>query len=165
MTDTNLVADPDLQQTIDGFVDAFNRNDLDAAMRCFAEDAVYFPGDGVEAHGIEAIRKTFEPQFAGVWGQMRYDEHDRLLDQPARKLAIRWTCRMDLTQASFYSLSFWFMRFAATLSAGSRRVCWEGLDVFHFDPEGKIIGKFTYANYPFPKLKKDPRPPMRRIIK
>ena len=51
--------------------------------------------------------------------------------------------------------SFWFLRWVATIFAGSRRVCWEGLEVFHLNLERKILGKFTYANYPFPRFKKD----------
>lgn len=143
-----------LQQTIEGFVAAFNRNDLDSVMGYFASDAVYLPGDGTRSVGIAAIRRTFKPQFSGVWGAMRYDEYDRLTDAKDRKMAIRWTCKMDLTQARFYSVSFWLMRWAAQLYAHSTLVCWEGLDVFHFDAEGRITGKFTYANYPFPRLTK-----------
>jgi hypothetical protein len=28
-----------------------------------------------------------------------------------------------------------------------RRAGWYGTDIFHFDERGKIIGKFSYANY------------------
>ena len=88
---------------------------------------------------------------------MRYDEHDRVLVAPARKLVIRWTCKMDRTQAKFKTLSFWFMRLGAIMFAGSRRMRWEGVDIFHFNLDGEIIGKFTYANYPFPRLEDDSR--------
>lgn len=144
----------DFRKTIDGFVKAFNVYDLDATMRYFAEDAVYRPGDGSEHCGLAAIRAAFEPQFAYAWGFMRFDEHDRLVDEAARKVAIRWICRHDLAGAKFYSWSHWVQRLAVSLSVG-KRAGWEGLDVFHFNAEGKIVGKFTYANYSRPQLRKE----------
>jgi hypothetical protein len=29
---------------------------------------------------------------------------------------------------------------------------WHGLDVFHFDTEGRITGKFTYATFRLPLM-------------
>jgi len=144
----------DFRKTIDGFVEAFNINDLDAAMRYFADEAVYRPGDGAEHRGLAAIRAAFEPQFSHAWGFMRFDEHDRLVDIPARKVAIRWICRHDLSGAKFSSWSNWVQRLAVSLTVG-KRAGWEGLDVFHFNPQGQIVGKFTYANYNRPQLRKD----------
>lgn len=147
-------ASPDIRQTIDRFVEAFNVNDLDQVVTFFAENAVYRPGDGSEHRGPAAIRRAFEPQFRGAFGTMRFDEHDRLIDQAARKAAIRWVCRHDLAGAKFYSAALWLQRLAIGLIAGGR-FGWEGLDVFHFDEAGKIVGKFTYANYSRPQLRKD----------
>ena len=28
-----------------------------------------------------------------------------------------------------------------------KRAGWYGTDIFHFDERGKIVGKFSYANY------------------
>ncbi len=144
----------DFQNTISRFVEAFNVNDLDKAMTYFSDDAIYRPGDGAEYRGRSEIRAAFEPQFSLAWGQMSFDEHDRVIDVTARKAAIRWVCRHDLTAATFYSWSHWLQRLAISLSVG-KRAGWEGLDVFHFDEEGKIVGKFTYANYNRPQLKKE----------
>jgi hypothetical protein len=36
-----------------------------------------------------------------------------------------------------------------------RRAGWYGMDVFHFDDAGKIVGKFSYANYHLPRLRRD----------
>ena len=144
----------DLQRTVDNFVDAFNRNDLDRVMQHFAADARYLPGNGREFRGLAAIRRAFEPQFSFVYGVMRFDEHDRIIDTGSRKGVIRWICRMDYTGSKYYSFPFWIQRLAAILVYG-KRVGYEGLDVFHFNAEGKIAGKFTYANYPWPLLRKD----------
>jgi hypothetical protein len=37
-----------------------------------------------------------------------------------------------------------------------RRAGWYGTDTFHFDEAGKIVGKFSYANYGRrPQLRRD----------
>jgi hypothetical protein len=151
-----------IRAVIDRFVEAFNVNDLDRVMTFFAADAVYRPGDGSEHRGPSAIRRAFEPQFSAAFGTMRFDEHDRLIDDASRKAAIRWICRHDLAGAKPYSLGLTLQRLAVGVLAGSR-FGWEGLDVFHFNEAGKIVGKFTYANYTRPQLRKDlgvalPRP-------
>jgi ketosteroid isomerase-like protein len=79
----------DLGARIDAFVEAFNVNDIDAVMTFFHDAAVYRPGDGKEHHGKAAIRRAFEPQFSGAYGEMRFDEIDRLLDSKSRKAAFR----------------------------------------------------------------------------
>lgn len=83
---------PDFRARIAAFVEAFNVNDLDAVMTFFSDDAVYRPGNGQEHHGKAAIRQAFLPQFSGAYGKMRFDELDRLVDEPARKATIRWIC-------------------------------------------------------------------------
>jgi hypothetical protein len=145
---------PNVRETIDRFVEAFNVNDLDRVMTFFAEDAVYRPGDGSEHRGPTAIRQAFDPQFNGAFGTMRFDEHDRLIDDTSRKAAIRWTCRHDLAGAKGYSLPLTLQRIGMGLLVGNR-FGWEGLDVFHFNDAGKIVGKFTYANYTRPQLRRD----------
>ncbi|MDB5975028.1 MAG: hypothetical protein JWR07_1788 [Nevskia sp.] len=144
----------DIRKTIDGFVDAFNVNDLDKVVTFFADDAVYKPGDGSEHVGPAAIRRAFEPQFNGAFGTMRFDEHDRIIDDVQRKAAIRWICRHDLAGAKSSGLSLTLQRLAVSAVVG-QRFGWEGLDVFHFDSAGNIVGKFTYANYKRPQLRRD----------
>ena len=143
-----------IRQTIDRFVEAFNVNDLDQVVTFFADNAVYRPGDGSEHRGLAAIGRAFAPQFNGAFGTMRFDEHDCLIDEASRKAAIRWTCRHDLAGAKFNTLGLLIQRFVIGLLVGNR-FGWEGLDVFHFDVAGKIVGKFTYANYARPQLRKD----------
>ncbi|WP_211254967.1 YybH family protein [Nevskia soli] len=142
------------RNTIDRFVEAFNVNDLNAVMMFFADDAVYKPGDGTEHRGPAAIRRAFEPQFNGAFGTMRFDEHDRLIDDVQRKAAIRWVCRHDLSGAKTFGVSQTLQRLVVSAFVG-RQFGWEGLDVFHFDTSGKIVGKYTYANYGRPLLRRD----------
>lgn len=143
-----------IRETIDRFVEAFNVNDLERAMASFAEDAVYRPGDGSEHRGPAAIRAAFEPQFRNAYGAMRFDEHDRLIDEASSKAAIRWICRHDLAGARTKTLGQLLQRIVVGLIVG-RRFGWEGVDIFHFNSAGLIVGKFTYANYGRPLLRKD----------
>jgi uncharacterized protein (TIGR02246 family) len=88
---------PSIAELLDAFTDAFNRNDLDAVMAAFADDAEYLPGDGQVHRGRAAIRAAFTPQFTGAFGAMRFDPEDRLIDETARKATLRWICRHDLS--------------------------------------------------------------------
>lgn len=139
--------------TIDRFVDSFNKQDLDDAMAFFADDAEYLPGDGTTHRGHTEIRAAFEPLFSGKFGLITFDEHDRLIDEPARRAAIRWTCRIDLAPRhtrGTKSVLRWFLR-----GAYGRRIRWEGTDIFHFDEQLRITGKYTYGGFRRPVMSKD----------
>ena len=140
----------DLGKTIDAFVDAFNEPapDLDKVMSFFADDAVYLPGKKPERRGTAAIRKEFAPQFAGRFGAMYFDVYDRVIDQEQRRATIRWACRLDLTGEHGRRAMPPLRWFARTRYGG--RLQWHGLDVFHFDADGLITGKFTYALFRLP---------------
>ena len=138
---------------VDAFTAAFNRNDLDAVIDSFADDAEYLPGDGNTHRGRPAIRAAFAPQFSGAFGAMRFDSLDRLVDEPARKATLRWICRHDLTGVHGRRVSP-ILRWTLRLRHGLR-VGWHGVDVFHFDARGKITGKYTYANYGRPRLERE----------
>ena len=153
-TQKQTTAPLDINGAINQFVEAFNRNDLDGVMGFFAEDAVYRPGDGSEHRGRAAIRCAFEPQFAAAYGKMSFDEHDRMIDAASGKAAIRWVCRHDLSTAKPARLALNLQRIVAGLVLG-RRFGWEGLDLFHFNAEAKITGKFTYANYWTPRFRRE----------
>lgn len=132
------------------FVDGFNTNSLDDVMTFFAEDAVYLPGDGSEHRGRAAIREAFRPQFSQAYGTMRFVVDDQVVDESARKATIRWVCQHDFSTAK-PSLQRWIFR-----ARYGRRAGWYGTDIFHFDERGKIIGKFSYANYGrLPQLRRD----------
>jgi hypothetical protein len=131
-------------------VDGFNTNSLDDVMTYFADDAVYEPGDGKTHRGRAAIREAFLPQFSNAFGTMRFEVHDQVIDESARKATIRWVCKHDLTtvKPSLQRLAFKMMF--------GRRAGWYGTDIFHFDAGGKIVGKFSYANYgKRPHLRRD----------
>lgn len=134
---------------LERFVAGFNTNSLDDVMAFFAAEAVYRPGDGKEYRGVAAIRAAFRPQFSGSFGKMTFLVDDRVVDENARKAAIRWVCRHDFdTLVPLPKRVLWKTLFG-------RKSGWYGMDVFHFDEAGKIIGKFSYANYHFPRLRRD----------
>ena len=105
------------------FTDAFNRDDLDAVMAFFAEDAVYDEFDGKQSRGKAAIRAAFEPQFRGAYGRIRFAAEDLFVDPASGKGLIRWLC---------------------TFERDGRKRGWRGLDVLHVR-DGRIAEKLTYA--------------------
>lgn len=132
--------------TITKFTDAFNNNDLDSVMTFFSDDAVYEPGDGKTHKGKVEIRAAFEPQFKNEYGKMRFDDHDQVIDVENRKAAFRWVCRHDISHAKPRGLAMALRKFVTLLVVGDR-FGWQGVDVFHFDADGKINGKFSYGSF------------------
>jgi len=139
----------EIADVLQRFVAGFNTNSLDEVMEFFAADAVYCPGNGREFHGREAIRKAFRPQFSGAFGVMEFLVDDRVIDERARKAAIRWVCRHDFSRAVPRLRRLLFMALYGP------RAGWYGTDIFHFDEQSKIIGKFSYANYGRPQMRRD----------
>lgn len=105
------------------FLDAFNRNDLDAVMAFFADDAVYDEFNGRRNVGRPAIRAAFEPQFTGRWGEMKFLDDDLFADAETGKVMASWRC---------------------TLSMKGEPTSWRGLDLLHFRGD-KLVQKLTYA--------------------
>jgi uncharacterized protein (TIGR02246 family) len=149
------IARESIGAVLDRFVAGFNDSDLDAVMAAFAEDAVYSPGDGKEHRGKAAIREAFRPQFEGAYGEMTFVVNDRLVDETGRKAAIRWVCHHDIGRAKGNRIPL-LQRWLYRLIYGAR-FGWYGLDVFHFDERGQIAGKFTYAHYHRPQIRRDLR--------
>lgn len=111
------------------FTDGFNRDDLDAVMAYFADDAVYDEFDGRRHVGIAEIRAAFVPQFRGDFGRIRFHEEDLFVDPAAGRALISWTC---------------------TLERDGKTRAWRGLDVLHVR-DGRIVVKETYAKAERPK--------------
>lgn len=133
-------------ETITKYWNAFNTNDLDIVMTCFSDDAIYQPGDGKTHRGKAEIRAAFEPQFNGAYGAMRFDEHDRIIDVANRKMAIRYVCRHDISDTMPRGLVMFYRGIVTRLFVG-KRFGWQGVDIFHFDADGKIKEKYTYSWY------------------
>jgi len=105
------------------FLDAFNREDLDAVMEFFAEDGVYDEFNGRRNVGKAAIRRAFTPQFTGAFGTMRFLDEDLFADAASGKVMASWRC---------------------TLVVKGKPTSWRGLDLLHF-AGGKLVQKLTYA--------------------
>jgi hypothetical protein len=136
----------DINDTITKYWNAFNTYDLDTVMTCFSDGAVYQPGDGKTHKGKEGIRAAFKPQFDRAFGAMRFEEHDRVIDVVNRKLVLRYVCRHDISRAKPRGLGEALQKFVVRCAVGNR-FGWQGVDVFHFNAEGKIKEKYTYAWY------------------
>jgi uncharacterized protein (TIGR02246 family) len=133
-----------INDTITKFTDAFHDNDLDRVMTFFRDDAIYEPGDGRTHRGKAQIRAAFKPQFNDAYGAMRFDARDRVIDVENRKAAFRWICRHDLSHSKPKGLVMALQKLIFSLVFGGT-FGWQGVDVFHFDADGKIKGKFTYG--------------------
>jgi ketosteroid isomerase-like protein len=112
------------------FVDAFNRDDLDAVMAFFSDHAVYDEFHGPRHEGKEAIRKAFEPQFAGAFGVMRFMDEDLFADPEAGKVMTSWRVTMD---------------------GDGEHSSFRGLDLLHFDGD-RLVAKITYSKAQAPLL-------------
>jgi ketosteroid isomerase-like protein len=144
----------DLGRTVDAFVAAFNDVDLGKTMSFFADDAEYRPGNGTVHRGLPAIRAEFAPQFAGRFGNLFFDVYDRVIDETQRRATIRWACRIDLTGA--HGRRAWLpLRLLGRARYGGR-LQWHGVDILHFDTEGRITGKYTYATFRRPLFERTP---------
>jgi uncharacterized protein (TIGR02246 family) len=120
----------ELEDLVHRFLDAFNREDLDAVMSFFAEESFYDEFNGRRSQGREAIRAAFVPQFRGDFGRIRFLTEDLFVDSEDSKALIRWVC---------------------TLERDGRTRRWRGLDVLQWS-EGKLTEKHTYAKAPVPLL-------------
>jgi uncharacterized protein (TIGR02246 family) len=110
------------------FMDAFNRNDLDAVMALFGDDGVYEEFNGRRNVGKAAVRAAFEPQFNGAFGEMKFLDEDLFVDPDAGKVMASWRC---------------------TLSVKGEPTSWRGLDLMHFKGD-KLVKKLTYAKAKVP---------------
>jgi ketosteroid isomerase-like protein len=120
----------ELEDLVVRFTDAFNREDLDGVMALMTDDAVYDEFNGKRSVGKAAIRATFEPQFRGDYGTMRFLTEDVFADASTGKAMIRWRC---------------------TLERGGLVRSWRGLDLVHFEG-GLVKEKHTYAKADVPRL-------------
>jgi uncharacterized protein (TIGR02246 family) len=110
------------------FLDAFNREDLDAVMDFFADDGIYEEFNGRRSAGKAAIRAAFVPQFTGAFGSMRFIDEDLFADAASGKVMASWRC---------------------TLAVNGKPASWRGLDLLHFR-DGKLAQKLTYAKAKYP---------------
>lgn len=105
------------------FVNAFNANDLDAVLDCFADDGIYDEFNGTRNRGRDAIRAALLPQFTGRYGAMRFIEDDLFVDAEAGKVMASWRC---------------------TLEMKGQPTSWRGLDLLYFEGD-VLVRKSTYA--------------------
>lgn len=136
----------EISDIITQLTNAFNVYDFDGIMSFFTDDAVYVTADGKTYRGKKEIRAAFEGHFSGEFGAVHFEAHDRIIDAENRRAASPWICRHDITHARARGVVS-ALRIAAARLAVGNRFGWEGVDLFHFDSNGKITGKFTYGWY------------------
>lgn len=112
-------------ETLQAFLDAFNRHDLDAIMEFFAEDCEFFLPRGPEPwgrrfEGKAAVREGLATRFAGL-PDVHYGD-DR-----------HWACGQ-------FGVSEWLI--TGTTPDG-QRIAARGVDLLEFK-DGKIVRKDSY---------------------
>ncbi len=152
MTDTNEGGDG-IRACVDRFMQTFNDGDLEAMLACLAEGALYCEIEGAEHRGKSAIRRAFAPQFAGELGKIRFDVTEVVVDPDARKAAVTWICRMDVRGEHGSNVPL-HMRLLLSLVYGGR-FGFRGVDVLHFDDEGKVTAKLAHSKAGRPLLKRE----------
>ena len=133
MATTELMSRAELEDLVLRFIDAFNRDDLDAVMKLMAADATYDEFNGSCSRGKTEIREAFVPQFRGDYGRIRFDTEDLFVDPGAGKALIRWRCCVE--------------------KSGVKRG-WRGLDILHVH-DGRVTEKHTYAKADRPRLEQE----------
>lgn len=121
--------DAELQRFVLDFTEAFNLDDLDGVMACFAEDSLYDEFHGCVHRGKAAIRAAFEPQFRGDFGTIRFRTEDVFGEVATGKALVRWLCVIEKDGRSF---------------------AWRGLDLLRVK-DGLLVEKHTYAKAPVPR--------------
>jgi uncharacterized protein (TIGR02246 family) len=141
-----------LEELVTRFCDAFNRDDLDAVMAHFAEDALYETFDGQRCRGKAEIRAAFAPQFRGDFGQIRFLTEGMVLDEAAGKAVLTWRCQHEIAQVRGLP-GLTGLRQALYRGLYGRTFGWYGLDVLHFSG-GLLKEKRTYAQAKLPLVRR-----------
>ena len=113
----------ELTRLVEAFTACFNRNDLDALMTFFADDAVYEEVNGPVNRGPAAIRRAFEPLFSGQFGAVTFTPRDLFIDVDNDKVMASWDCHLVMD--------------------GKPKVL-EGLDLYQF-AGNRIVRKLAYC--------------------
>ncbi len=120
----------ELVELTNGFMHAFNTNDLDAMMSYFAPNGVYDEFHGTLNEGAEAVRAAFTPQFEGAFGEMKFLDEDLFVDPVVGKVMASWRC---------------------TLTVKGQPTSWRGLDLLWWEGD-KLVRKLTYAKTKAPRF-------------
>ena len=140
---------PFIADVLRAFVAGFNTNSLDEVMSSLPTTRCIEPGDGREFRGREAIRKAFRPQFSGAFGAMRFIVDDRLIDEARAQSrdSLGLPARLRDREPPVRRLLFTALYGAKAGLVRHRH--------FPLRRAGKIVGKFSYANYGRPQLRRD----------
>ena len=117
-------------EVLQGFLDAFNRHDLNAVMGYFADDCVFYMPRGARPRGDrfvgkEAVRAGLEKRFEGI-PDVHYGD-DR-----------HWVCTDGVNNGG---VSEWTLTGTST---ASQQIEVRGIDLLEFDQQGKITRKDSF---------------------
>ena len=116
----------EIRSAIEAWNLAWERYDLEGVLALMHDDVVFDNWTGGRAEGKEALRKAWQPWFAG--GGFRFIDEDLFVDEADQKVLFRWRLEWPCREKGFKG------------KPEQRR----GVDVMHFK-DGKIIQKLTYS--------------------
>ena len=131
------------REVLEGFLDAFNRHDLEAIMGYFADDCVFYMPRGAKPRGDqfvgkEAVRAGLAKRFEGI-PDVHYGD-DR-----------HWVCNDGVNDGGVNDggvngglvggVSEWTL--TGTSTAG-QQIEVRGIDLLEFDQQGKITRKDSF---------------------
>ncbi len=118
------------RETIDRFIEAFNRHDLDAVMAAMTDDCIFEslfpPPDGLRFEGQDAVRQMWRRLFTGS-PDLTFEAE-------------------EIFDADDCCTARWVMRYTA--EDGEKRHL-RGVDIFRVR-DGKVTEKRTYVKSPPP---------------
>ncbi len=124
MTGETAMTREEISSTLEGWLEAWNRHDLDEVLALFSDDAVFETWTGIRIVGRENMRKDWEEWFEA--GGFRFVSEDIVIDE-YRQIAV----------------FPWIYEGPATCFGGKKEKR-RGIDLIVFE-DGLITGKITYT--------------------
>lgn len=132
------------------YLNTFNDTNTDGVMKYFHKDCEYVTLQGPSINGFDAIRKDFDNQFKGHFGDLRFNLTAQMFDEKAQTAMIAWQCVHDLKPDPNRGLKLGMLAKIVRTFRGNT-LEWSGLDILQFK-DGLIIKKSTYGKTKFPAM-------------
>ena len=124
MTGETAMTREEISSTLEGWLEAWNRHDLDGVLALFSDDAVFETWTGIRIVGRENMRKAWEEWFEA--GDFRFVSEDIVIDEYRQIVVFPWIYE------------------GPARCFGGKKEKRRGIDLIVFEG-GLITGKITYT--------------------
>lgn len=124
MTGETAMTREEISSTLEGWLEAWNRHDLDEVLALFSDDAVFETWTGIRIVGRENMRKAWEEWFEA--GGFRFVSEDIVIDEYRQIAVFPWIYE------------------GPARCFGGKKEKRRGIDLIVFE-DGLITGKITYT--------------------